>query len=239
MSAGIDAAGLNAGLNMQAPLGLWLAVLGFGIYHGLNPAMGWPLAVANGLTERRSGAVFATVVPLGVGHLVAMAVVLVPFALLSWYVEWSRAVRFGAGALVLLFGLYLLIVRRHPRFLARIRPSRLTWWSFLTATAHGAGLMLVPITLSLCAPAAADPAHAAAMGPLMGLLTSSLAVALTVALLHTGAMVVSGVTMAWLVYRHLGLRFLKQAWFNLDAVWAASLVVTGGASCALVWTGAH
>ena len=226
-------------MSPDAPTGLWFAVLGLGIYHGINPAMGWPLAVANGLSERRGGAVFATLLPLGTGHLLAMAVVLIPFALLSWYVEWSRAVRFGAGALVLLFGLYRLIERRHPRFLLRIRPSRLTWWSFLTATAHGAGLMLVPITLSLCAPAATEPARAGSMGPLMNPLSSSVAMAVAVALLHTAAMIVSGVTIAWLVYRHLGLRFLKQSWFNLDAVWGASLVLTGGVSCALAWAGAH
>lgn len=226
-------------MNPDLSAGIWLAVLGFGVYHGVNPAMGWPLAAANGLSERRSAAVFATLLPLGAGHLLAMAVVLVPFALLGWYVEWSRAVRVGAGALVLLFGLYRLIQRRHPRFLGRVRPSQLTWWSFLMATAHGAGLMLVPITLSLCAPAAAGSAPAAPMEPLMDALSSSVPLALAVALLHTLAMIVSGVTIAWLVYRYLGLRFLKQSWINLDAVWGASLVLTGAASCALALTGAH
>ncbi len=216
-------------LNADATIGLWFAVLGFGVYHGLNPAMGWPLAVANGLTERRSGAVFATALPLGAGHLMAMAVVLVPFALLSWYVEWSRAVRFGAGALVLLYGVYRLIERRHPRFLVRVRPSQLTWWSFLTATAHGAGLMLVPITLSLCAPAATGSAHAARMG----LLSSSVATAVMVALLHTTAMIVSGVTIAWLVYRYLGLRFLRRAWLDLDRLCGGSLVLAGAAGMVL------
>ena len=225
-------------MSLDASASLWFAVLGLGVYHGLNPAMGWPLAVANGLSERRGRAVFATLLPLGTGHLLAMAVVLVPFALLSWYVEWNRPLRFGAGALVMLFGVYRLIERRHPRLLARVRPSQLTWWSFLTATAHGAGLMLVPITLSLCAPAASEPAGTA-MGPLMGPLTSSVAMAFAVALLHTVVMIGSGLTMAWLVYRYLGLSFLKRGWFNLDAVWAISLVLTGAASCALVWTGAH
>ena len=223
-------------MSPDAQAGLWFAVLGLGVYHGLNPAMGWPLAVANGLGARRGGAVFATLVPLGTGHLLAMAVVLVPFALLSWYVEWSRPVRFGAGAAVLLFGVYRLIERRHPRFLARVPPSQLTLWSFLAATAHGAGLMLVPITLSLCAPPATPSASATSM---MGPLSSNVGIAVAVALLHTVAMVVSGVTVAWLVYRYLGLRFLKQGWFNLDTVWAASLILTGGASCILVWTGAH
>ncbi len=226
-------------MSANASAGLWFAVLGFGVYHGLNPAMGWPLAVANGLGERRGGAVFATVLPLGVGHLLAMAVVLVPFAVLSWYVEWNRAVRFGAGALVLLFGVYRLIERRHPRFLVRVKPSRLTWWSFLMATAHGAGLMLVPITLSLCAPATNESSSASQMGPLMGPLSSGVTMALAVALLHTAAMIVSGVTIAWLVYRYFGLRFLKQGWFNLDVVWGASLVLTGGVSCTLALAGAH
>ena len=134
---------------------LWAGVVAIGIYHGLNPAMGWPLAVANGLGEKRDAAVFATCVPLAVGHLLAMAVVLVPFALLSWLLEWGREVRIGAGALVLGFGVSRLLTRRHPRWLARVRPSRVALWSFLMATAHGAALMLLPFVMGLCeAPAA-------------------------------------------------------------------------------------
>ena len=213
-------------MNPDAQLGLWLTVVGYGVYHGLNPAMGWPLAVANGLTARRDRAVFATVLPLGAGHLLAMAVVLLPFAMLAWYVEWSRLLRAGAGALVLAFGLYKLIDRRHPRFLARIRPTQLTWWSFLMATAHGAGLMLVPITLSLCTLPAASPG-----GTFAG--SGAAATALLVAVVHTLAMIGSGLAIAWIVYRHLGLRVLRQTWFNLDAVWALSLVVTGAIGFAM------
>jgi hypothetical protein len=208
---------------------LWLAVIAFGVWHGLNPAMGWPLAVANGLAARRDAAVFATAAPLAFGHLMAMAVVLVPFALLAWVVEWSRGIRFGAGLLVLSFGVYRLVNRRHPRFLARVPPTRLAWWSFLMATAHGAGLMLVPITLGLCAPAGADAGHER----LMAALASSVATALWVALVHTAVMIGCGVGIAWLVYRWLGLRFIARSWFNLDAVWAASLILSGGVGCAL------
>jgi hypothetical protein len=207
-------------------LGLWLAVVGLGIYHGLNPAMGWPLAVANGLAARRARAVFATVLPLGAGHLLAMAVVLLPFALLARLVEWQSVLRAGAAALVLAFGLYRLIVRRHPRALARIAPTRLAWWSFLMATAHGAALMLLPIMLSLCrtdSGAAMAGEHAA----LATLMASGGAIAVAVALLHTLAMVVSGLLMAWLVYRWVGLKFLRRSWLNLDALWAASLIVAG------------
>lgn len=215
-------------------MGLWLAVIAFGIYHGLNPAMGWPLAVANGLTAKRDAAVFATAWPLGAGHFFAMAIVLVPFALLAWYVEWSRAVRFGAGGLVVLFGIYRLIDRRHPRLLARVRPTQLTWWSFLMATAHGAGLMLVPLALSLCAPVgvAASPSlygHAASMA----LMRSGFIMAIAVSVVHTLAMIAAGLGVAWVVYRYLGLRFLTRAWLNLETIWGATLVVTGAVSCAL------
>lgn len=224
--------------------GLWLTVIALGAYHGLNPAMGWPLAVANGLSERRGAAVFRTLLPLGGGHLLAMAVVLVPFAMLSWYVAWSREIRIAAGFAVLAYGVYKLLRRRHPRFMARIRPTQLAWWSFLMATTHGAGLMLVPVALGLCeplpaaAPAGSAPGSLAADGAhagLMALMRSNLGAALAVSALHTTAMVVAGLVVAWGVYRYLGLRFLKQAWFNLDALWGASLVVAGVAGAAMAW----
>jgi hypothetical protein len=211
---------------LNATAALWLAILAIGFYHGLNPAMGWPIAVANGMAARRAGAVFSTLLPLGGGHFAAMAVVLVPFAWLSWYVEWSRAVRLGAGTLVLLFGIYKLIERRHPRALARIRPTQLAWWSFLMATAQGAGLMLVPFMLGLCV---AGPADAAVMNYLA---QSNVATAVAVAAVHTLAMMLAGIAMAWAVYRYLGLQFLRRAWFDLDLVWGASLVIAGAAGVA-------
>jgi hypothetical protein len=209
---------------------LWFAVLALGLYHGLNPAMGWPLAVANGMAERRAGAVFATLLPLGGGHFMAVAVALAPFAWLGWYVEWSRAIRIGAGVAVLLFGVFKLVNRRHPRLLARIPPTRLAWWSFLMATAHGAGLMLAPFMLGLCAAPAGEGAHAALMA---WLARANLGTALLVAVVHTLASILAGIGMAWVVYRWLGLRFLRRAWLNLDAVWGASLVVAGAAGIGL------
>ncbi|HSB26088.1 MAG TPA: hypothetical protein VLE94_23540 [Burkholderiaceae bacterium] len=209
----------------------WLGVVGFGVYHGLNPSMGWPLAVANGLAARRDTAVFATVLPLGVGHLLAMAVVLVPFTLLAWYVEWSRAVRIAAGLMVLGFGVLRLARPRHPRFLARVPPTRLAWWSFLMATAHGAGLMLVPIALGLCASEAEQHGHLA--------IGAGVTTALLMALVHTAAMLACGLALAWTVYRWLGLRFLSRGWFNLETVWAVSLVLTGAVAAGMAWTAAH
>ncbi|MEO5698051.1 MAG: hypothetical protein ABIQ60_13070 [Burkholderiaceae bacterium] len=216
---------------------LWLTVVALGVYHGVNPAMGWPLAVANGLTARRGIAVFATLVPLGTGHLLAMALALLPFALVSELMRNGQAVRVVAGAAVLLFGLYRLFDRRHPRYLARIPPTQLAWWSFVMATAHGAGLMLVPVALGLCA---APLVPASDAGALESLMRSSLATAIGVTLVHTAAMLVSGVAIAWLVYRYLGLQFLRRAWFNLDLVWGASLVVAGGVSvAAALWLPSH
>jgi hypothetical protein len=144
---------------------LWLTVVALGLYHGLNPAMGWPLAVANGMTDRRAASVFATLLPLGGGHFLAIAVALLPFAWLGWYVEWNRAIRIGAGVAVLLFGVFKLVKRRHPRLLARIPPTRLAWWSFLMATAHGAGLMLAPFMLGICMAPGAMPAPRLPMAP--------------------------------------------------------------------------
>jgi len=203
---------------------LWWTVVAIGAYHGLNPAMGWPLAVANGLGERRDAAVFATVVPLAAGHFLAMAVVLVPFTVLGTLLAWQRPIRIAAGLLVLLFGLYRLVDRRHPRFLARIRPTQLALWSFFIATAHGAGLMLLPFALGLCTPAR-DAAQ---------MLAGGFGTAVAVSAVHTTAMMAAGLAAAWIVYRWLGLRMLTRGWFNLDVVWGASLVVAGGASLALV-----
>ena len=220
---------------MSSSAALWLTVIALGAYHGLNPAMGWPLAVANGMTVRRGSAVLATLLPLGGGHLLAMAVVLLPFAWLNWSLEASSGLRIGAGTLVVSFGVFRLVQRRHPRVLARIRPTRLAWWSFLMATVHGAGLMLLPFMLGLCATVPDEPGaaawwlergHAAVMSELA---RSDLATAIAVAMVHTLAMVLAGLSMAWIVYRYLGLRFLRSAWFNLDAVWGLSLIVAGAA----------
>lgn len=207
---------------------LWLAVVALGAYHGLNPAMGWPLAVANGLEARRDATVFATIAPLGIGHFAAMAVVLVPFALLDWLLAHGQAIRVACGGAVALFGAYKLVNRRHPRFIARVPPSRLALWSFLMSCAHGAGLMLLPVTLGLCGASSAG----AAMGTLMA---SSAFTAVVAAAVHTLAMIVCGVAIAWVVYRWLGLRFLKRAWLNLDVIWGASLVVAGGAGLVMAF----
>lgn len=215
---------------MSSTWALWLTVAALGVYHGLNPAMGWPLAVANGLAQKRDRAVFATLLPLGGGHLAAMSVALLPFAWLAGYVSWSRSIQLAAGGLVLLFGIYRLVRPRHPRALARIRPTQLAWWSFWMATAHGAGLMLLPFALGLCQPAPAEGRAAAAHATVMAASGASNALtALSVAAVHTAAMLLAGLFIAWAVYRYLGLKLLPRIWLNLDAAWAGSLVLAGAA----------
>jgi hypothetical protein len=113
--------------------------------------------------------------------------------------------------------------------LARIPPARLAWWSFLMASAHGAGLMLVPFMLGLCS----TPAPGATAAVMNFMARANLGTAVLVAVVHALASLLAGIGMAWVVYRYLGLRFLRHAWLNLDVVWGASLVLAGAAGIAL------
>jgi hypothetical protein len=192
----------------------------------MNPGMGWPLAVSAGLMERSSRALVAALWPLTVGHLLAMLVVILPFALLAAFVQWQRQIQIGASLLVVGFGIFRLIDRRHPRVLARIRPTQLGLWSFVVAIAHGAGLMLVPIYLGLCRAADLDTGHKAAGA----LINANLGMAVLVSTVHSVAMIAAGGALAWLVYAYIGLKFVSRSWFNLDATWAFSLVLVGALS---------
>ena len=211
------------------PAWLWLAVVASGLYHGFNPGMGWPLAVSAGMMERSPRALLAALGPLAAGHLLAMLLLLLPFAVLVALVEWQRQVQVGASVIVIAFGIFRLVDRRHPRALARIRPTQLGLWSFAVAIAHGAGLMLVPIYLGLCREADVDSGHQAASA----LMNANLGVAVLVSVVHASAMIAAGGCIAWLVYRYLGLKFVSRSWFNLDATWAISLVLVGTIAMAL------
>ncbi len=200
-----------------------MAVVASGVYHGINPGMGWPLAVSAGLMERNPRALVAALGPLAGGHLLAMLLVILPFALLVTLVEWQREIKIGASLLVIAFGLFRLLNQRHPRVIARIRPTQLALWSFAVAIAHGAGLMLVPIYLGLCREADLDRGHEAAGA----LINANLGMAVLVSAVHAAAMIAVGGGAAWLVYRYLGLKFVSRSWFNLDALWALSLILVG------------
>jgi hypothetical protein len=217
------------------PAGLWLAVVASGLYHGVNPGMGWPLAVSAGLMERSSRALVAALWPLSVGHLLAMLVVLLPFGLLVTLVEWQRQIQIGASLVVIGFGIFRLVNRRHPRALARIRPTQLGLWSFVVAIAHGAGLMLVPIYLGLCRSSNLDRGHEAAGA----LIDANIGMAVLVSVVHSVAMIMAGGFSAWLVYRYLGLKFVSRSWFNLDVTWAVSLILVGALSLAIILANEH
>ena len=206
-----------------------------GLYHGVNPGMGWPLAVSAGLMERRSRALAAALGPLTVGHLLAVLVVILPFSLLVALVQWQRQIQIGASLLVIGFGIFRFVNRRHPRVLARIRPRQLALWSFAVAIAHGAGLMLVPIYLGLCGDADLDSGHE----PAGALINADLGMAVLVSVVHSVAMIAAGGFLAWLVYRYLGLKFVSRSWFNLDATWASSLILVGALSLSISLASPH
>ena len=227
--------GLTIGGPHWTPAVLWLAVVASGLYHGVNPGMGWPLAVSAGLMERSSHALVAALGPLTVGHLLAVLVVILPFSLLLTFVQWHREIQIGASLLVMGFGIFLFINLRHPRVLARIRPTQLALWSFAVAIAHGAGLMLVPIYLGLCHAADLNSGHEAAGV----LINANLGMTVLVSVVHSVAMIAAGGSLAWLVYRYLGLKFVSRSWFNLDATWAFSLILVGVLSVAINLASQH
>ena len=213
---------------MDGQAALWAAILASGVYHGLNPGMGWPLAVAAGLTERRGTAVARTLAPLAAGHLLSIAVVLLPFGALTVLLDWSREIRIAAGLVIIGFSGVLLLYSRHPRWLTRMRPTQVTLWSFVVALLHGAGLMLVPMLLGLCA-----PPSALASGPSFSTLAANAGLALEVAVVHTAALIAASGLVAGAVYRSLGLEILRRTWFDLRRIWAGSLALVGALA---VWS---
>jgi hypothetical protein len=206
-------------------MGPWLTLALLGAYHGVNPGMGWLFAVALGLQERSGRAVGRALVPIAVGHaasigltvlLLGVGLASVPASLLRW-----------ATALGLIaFGVLKLVRPRHPKWVGmRVGSRDLLWWSFLMATAHGAGLMLLPVfLLSADNPA---PCHGAGCHSAAGLSLTSWSGYLAAVGLHTLAMLAAAAAVALVVYYKLGLSILRQAWFNLDRVWAAALVGAG------------
>jgi hypothetical protein len=164
-----------------------------------------------------------------------MLAAILPFAMVATLVSIEWELRLFASLALVGFGTFLLVRRRHPRMIARIRPTQLGLWSFAVAIAHGAGLMLVPIYLGLCRTGSAEAGHAAAAT----LAANNLGTALMVTLVHTGAMLTAGGLSAWFVYRYFGLKLLSRSWFNLDAVWAVSLIVVGILSLVMATASTH
>jgi hypothetical protein len=201
---------------------LWLMLL-LGVYHGLNPGMGWLFAVALGMQEKKGSAVARSLVPIAVGHAVAIGSVVLTTAFLGMTLP-LVAIRYFVAAILVGLGIYYLARHQHPRWVRmQVGFRDLTVWSFLMASAHGAGLMVVPVLLGRSTVEAQDGMAShnhifPTASPLAGMLATGV---------HTVVyLAVTGV-LAWVVYRKLGLALLRKAWLNFDLVWAAALVATG------------
>lgn len=233
----------------------WLALLGLGAAHGINPGMGWLFAVALGLQEGKRRAVWRALAPLALGHAVAIGA-LVLLAIAVGKVVPVRYLKWSVAAVLLSFAVFRLIRNRHPRWGGmRVGTWDLTVWSFLMASAHGAGLMVLPFLMTDSgAPAptghavehtssmsgmgamsqssdaivlhGAGTGHAAHATPLLAGLPHDQLVGLLATMVHTaGYLLVSGLV-ALLVFEKLGLRLLRTHWFNFDLLWAGALLLT-------------
>ena len=218
----------------------WISLALLGAFHGLNPAMGWLFAVALGLQERLLRAVVAALGPIALGHALAIGVAAAAVAMLGLVIP-RRALLLLGGAALLGFAAYKVATRfRHPRWVGmRVGPRDLVVWSFLMASAHGAGLMLAPVLAGLRgegvsgALAHAGPGgHAGHQMP-MATPGSALLPALAAVGLHAAAMLAVSAIIALAVYQKLGVEVLRRAWVNLDLIWVGALAVTGAIALGL------
>jgi hypothetical protein len=202
----------------------WQAMVFLGAYHGINPGMGWLFAVALGMQQRSARGVCRALPPIALGHAAAVGLVLAAVALAQVVVPLDVLKGVVAATLITL-GLYRLWRHRHPRFGGmQVNFRDLTIWSFLMASAHGAGFMVIPFVMRMPTALAAG-SHEHAMHLTSGS-TSVTAGAMAVGV-HTLAYLIVMALAAWLVYRKLGLNLLRTAWFNLDWAWATALLITG------------
>ena len=197
----------------------WVVLAGLGFFHGVNPAMGWLFAVALGLHRHSRKVVALSWIPIALGHAAAVALVL--FAVLALGLVVNHAALSRAAAAMLLGWALWHVVRGHRQRLRVGMQTGLTglaFWSFLMSSAHGAGLMLIPVALPLCL--AGSPS-----GQLT--LSSSLPIALAAVGVHTAAMLATIAAVSLTVYDWAGLAFLRSGWINLDLIWIAALGVCG------------
>jgi hypothetical protein len=202
----------------------WAVLFGLGAFHGINPGMGWLFAVALGMQEARCRGVWRAMLPLALGHVLSVgAIVLVAIALgvivPLRYVEWLTV------AVLLVFGIAKLIRSRHPRWVGmRVGMKDLTLWSFLMASAHGAGLMVLPVVFSMSHVVHAGGEHAGHVPQMVGPGTAILAT-----LVHGIGYLAVTALVAVLVFEKFGVSILRKTWFNLDLIWAVALIVTAAA----------
>jgi hypothetical protein len=203
----------------SSPFSPWLVLIALGAFHGLNPAMGWLFAVALGLYRQSRKAVLVSLVPIALGHAGSIAVVVYAAIALGQAID-PATFRIASGALLIAWGLYHLLYGHRHRLRIGLRTglAGLFAWSFVMATAHGAGAMLLPVLM----PLADAGEHAHHMPATASLFTASLAV-----LVHSLAMLVTTGVVALSVYQWLGLDFLRRGWINLDLIWTAALIFMG------------
>jgi len=209
----------HAGLNSTV-VGLMLLL---GAYHGINPGMGWLFAVALGMQEQKGSAVARSLIPIAIGHALAIGIVVLAAAFLGMSLP-LVAIRYSVAALLVGLGIYCLVGHQHPRWVRmQVGFRDLIIWSFLMASAHGAGLMVLPVLLgSNTVEAQSRMAGHSHLPPAASPLTGIFATGI-----HTlGYLVVTGL-LAWIVYRKLGLALLRKTWINFDLVWGVALVATG------------
>jgi hypothetical protein len=205
----------------------------FGAYHGLNPGMGWLFALSLGLQRRSDRAIWTSLLPIAAGHALSLLVVAMAVVASAQFLP-ASFLKLATALTLIGFGIYKVFnYYRHPRWVGmQVGMGDLTWWSFLMATAHGAGLMIAPLVLSMTAPAAEmhmDHAsmageHAAHIAMMGAGLNSEVALGI---LLHTVAMLAVMALIAWVVYKKFGLRILRSHWINFDLIWAGALIIVG------------
>jgi hypothetical protein len=216
----------------------WLSLAALGAFHGLNPAMGWLFAVALGLQERRLRAVTAALGPIALGHALAIGLAVVVVGMLGLVIPQRLLLTLG-GAVLLGFAAYKVATRfHHPRWVGmRVGPRELVLWSFFMASAHGAGLMLVPVLVGLrgegVSSALAHATHLRHAGHHAPAGNEALLPALAAVGLHSAAMLAVAGVIAVLVYQKLGVEVLRRAWVNLDLIWVGAMAITGGIAIGL------
>lgn len=206
---------------------IWLLFL-LGAYHGLNPAMGWLFAVSLGMQEKSSKAVANALLPLGLGHLLSVALV-VGIAAVAQLALPLNTVRIAAASVLIGFGLYRFLRRRHPRWVGmRVGPRDLVLWSFLMASAHGAGIMLLPFVVNHPQPGMAGEHLHHAMLAAGTQSPPGLATQWWFPIgLHTLGYLLVTAALALVVYHKLGVAVLRRAWFNLELLWVGALLAMG------------
>jgi hypothetical protein len=204
-------------------MGTWLTVAGFGAYHGINPAMGWLFALALGLQQNSERAIWAALVPITLGHAASVALAAAVVLALHTFVS-MQTLQVVTAVLLIGFGIYKLVNwYRHPRWVGmRVSWLELAGWSFLMATAHGAGLMLAPALLGVMDMTGSE----------MVFQSAGVNVSLAVGV-HTASMLLTMIVVAWIVYRKVGLMVLRKGWLNFDLIWSAALLLVGGVSLAV------